>query len=68
MKKMKPTNLGIPGSNTARTPVDQFADEVMAGLARGEDEVTYGFSKLTSNASHKERDELFNQLNSHNHA
>ncbi|MFB5268261.1 SDR family oxidoreductase [Paenibacillus enshidis] len=62
------TDLGIPGANTAGIPVDLFADEVMAGLERGEDEVTYGFSKLTANASRTERDELFNQLNAHNHA
>lgn len=60
------TDLGIPGANTEGISVDLFADEVMAGLARGEEEITYGFSQVSANASRQERDELFNQLNAHN--
>ncbi|WP_339255612.1 SDR family NAD(P)-dependent oxidoreductase [Paenibacillus sp. FSL R5-0713] len=62
------TDLGIPGANTTGVPVDLFADEVMAGLARGEEEITYDFSKISANASRQERDELFKQLNAQNYA
>ncbi|MGG0717527.1 SDR family NAD(P)-dependent oxidoreductase [Robertmurraya massiliosenegalensis] len=57
------TDLGIPGSNTAGIPVDFFADKVISGLIKGEEEITYGFSELTTNANRIERQEIFNQLN-----
>ncbi|MFF2091046.1 SDR family oxidoreductase [Paenibacillus sp. NPDC058174] len=61
------TDLGIPGANTAGVPLDEFADAVMESLAQGEEEITYGWSKLTSQGSRAERDEMFKQLNSAQH-
>jgi uncharacterized oxidoreductase len=57
------TDLGMPGANTEGIPLDLFAEEVMKSLARGEEEVTYGWSQLTAQASRAERDEFFKQLN-----
>ncbi|MBD2870526.1 SDR family oxidoreductase [Paenibacillus arenilitoris] len=57
------TDLGIPGGNTDGVPLDEFADEAMRSLTQGEREVSYGWSRLTSQASRAERDELFKQLN-----
>ncbi|MGG6310542.1 SDR family oxidoreductase [Paenibacillus macerans] len=57
------TDLGVPGTNTAGIPVDEFADEVIKGLAQGVQEIAYGWSKLTSQASRSERDEIFEKLN-----
>ncbi len=57
------TDLGVPGGNASGVPLELLADEVMKGLAAGEKEVTYGWSRLTANASRSERDEMFRQLN-----
>ncbi|GGG77511.1 SDR family oxidoreductase [Paenibacillus radicis (ex Gao et al. 2016)] len=57
------TDLGAPGANTAGVPLEEYADAVMESLAQGENEITYGWSKLTSQASRAERDEIFKQLN-----
>ncbi len=61
------TDLGTPGSNAAGMPLGEFADAVMAGLARGDLEVTCGFSTKVSQASRKEIDAIFKQLNSQAH-
>lgn len=58
------TDLGIPGANTAGVPVEEFVDRVMSGLAQEEQEVAYGFSQKTSQASRAERDLIFTELNS----
>ncbi|NBD27163.1 SDR family oxidoreductase [Paenibacillus glycinis] len=57
------TDLGIPGGNAHGIPLDLFADAVMKSLAEGEQEVSYGWSTLTSQASRAERDEIFKQVN-----
>ncbi len=57
------TDLGGPGLHTFGVPVDELADAVLAGLARGELEITYGFSAEAANASRAERDEIFRRLN-----
>ncbi|MBW7458649.1 SDR family oxidoreductase [Paenibacillus sepulcri] len=57
------TDLGIPGGNAVGIPVELFADETMKALALGEDEITYGWSQLTAQASRAERDEMFKQVN-----
>lgn len=57
------TDLGIPGANADGVQVNEFADAVIIGLVQGEQEVTYGWSQLTSRASRAERDEIFKQLN-----
>lgn len=61
------TDLGAPGSNAAGMPLEEFADAAMAGLARGDPEVTCGFSTKASQASRKEIDAIFKQLNSQRH-
>ncbi len=61
------TDLGAPGSNEAGMPLEEFADAVMAGLARGDLEVTCGFSTKVSRASRSEIDAAFKQLNSQRH-
>ena len=57
------TDLGAPGINKAGIPVDTFADAVMDELHKGTLEITYGYSTKAANASRREKDELFKQLN-----
>ncbi len=57
------TDLGAPGANEAGMPLDDFAEAVMAGLSRGDLEITYGFSSQSRDASAQERALLFQQLN-----
>ncbi|HMD59944.1 MAG TPA: SDR family NAD(P)-dependent oxidoreductase, partial [Opitutaceae bacterium] len=57
------TDLGTPGSNAAGMPLEEFTDAAMAGLARGDLEVTCGFSSKVSQASRAQVDEIFGQLN-----
>jgi len=57
------TDLGAPGANEAGMPLDDFAEAVMAGLSRGDLEITYGFSSQSRDASAQERELLFQQLN-----
>jgi uncharacterized oxidoreductase len=61
------TDLGAPGSNAAGMPLEEFIDAAMAGLARGDPEVTCGFSTKVSQASRPEIDAIFGQLNSQRH-
>lgn len=61
------TDLGAPGSNASGMPLDEFADAAMAGLARGDLEITCGFSTKASRASRTEIDALFRELNSPRH-
>jgi uncharacterized oxidoreductase len=55
------TNLG--GSHDFGTPLDEYADSVMAQLAEGRPEVTHATSGKTSQASRAELDERFERLN-----
>jgi uncharacterized oxidoreductase len=57
------TDLGGPGLHTFGIPVDEFADAAIAGLERGDLEITYGFSAQTSRASREELDATFNRMN-----
>jgi uncharacterized oxidoreductase len=61
------TDLGAPGANVAGMPLADFTDAAMAGLARGDLEVTCGFSTKVSQVSRPEIDGLFMQLNSRRH-
>jgi uncharacterized oxidoreductase len=61
------TDLGAPGSNASGMPLDEFADAAMAGFARGDPEITCGFSTKASRASRAELDALFKQLNAPKH-
>jgi uncharacterized oxidoreductase len=56
------TNLG--GSHDFGTPLDEYADSVMAQLKEGRPEVTYAFSTKGSQASRAELDEMSKNLNS----
>ena len=55
------TNLG--GSHDFGTPLDEYADSVMAQLAAGLPETTYEFSKKGSQASRAELDSMFEAMN-----
>ena len=57
------TDLGAPGINKAGIPLDTFADAVMDELHKGTLEITYGYSTKAANASRREKDELFKQMN-----
>jgi uncharacterized oxidoreductase len=55
------TNLG--GSHDFGTPLDEYADSVMAQLEEGRPETTYAFSAKGSQASRAELDAMFKNLN-----
>ena len=55
------TNLG--GSHDFGTPLDEYSDSVMAQLAEGRPETTYGFSAQGSQASRAELDAIFAKMN-----
>lgn len=57
------TDLGTPGSNGAGMDLNAYIDTVMAGLAKGEAELTTGFSTLLSLAGSAEKKQLFERLN-----
>jgi uncharacterized oxidoreductase len=58
------TDLGGPGLHTFGVPIDEFADAVMPRLAKGEQEIAYGFADQSSRASRAELDAIFTRLNS----
>ena len=55
------SNLG--GKHDFGVPTDEYADSVMAGLGRGDDEVTYQFSAKASQGSRADHDAMFKQMN-----
>jgi uncharacterized oxidoreductase len=57
------TDLGAPGTNGAGMDLEAYIDSVMAGLAKGEEEITVGFSTLLRDAGAEEKKRLFAQLN-----
>jgi len=57
------TDLGGPGLHTWAVPVDDFADSIVARLAAGEEEVGYGTSEASRQASRAELDARFKQMN-----
>jgi uncharacterized oxidoreductase len=57
------TDLGGPGLHTFGVNLDEFADAVMAGLKKGEQEITYGSSTKSAHASRAERDAIFKMIN-----
>ena len=58
------TDLGGPGLHTFGVPIDEFADAVMPRLAKGEQEIAYGFADQSSHGSREELDAIFTRLNS----
>jgi uncharacterized oxidoreductase len=57
------TDLGGPGLHTFGVNLDEYADAVMEGLKKGEQEITYGSSTKSANASRAERDAIFKMIN-----
>ena len=57
------TDLGGVGLHTGATPLDEFADAVMAQLAEGRSEIAYGYSATSSRASRDELDALTARMN-----
>jgi uncharacterized oxidoreductase len=57
------TDLGGPGLHTFGVAVDEFADAVMARLAAGDPEITYGFAEQASRGSRQELDAIFARMN-----
>jgi len=57
------TDLGGPGLHTFGVPVDEFADAAIAGLRKGELEITNGFSAQASRASRDELEAIFSRMN-----
>ncbi|HYB54032.1 MAG TPA: SDR family NAD(P)-dependent oxidoreductase [Thermoanaerobaculia bacterium] len=61
------TDLGGVGLHAFGVGVDEFVDAVMARIEKGENEVAYGFSQQTSQASRAELGEVFRRLNESAH-
>jgi uncharacterized oxidoreductase len=57
------TDLGGAGLHTFGVPLDEFADVAVAGLQKGDLEITYGFSAETSRASRDQLDAIFSRMN-----
>jgi uncharacterized oxidoreductase len=57
------TDLGAPGIHTFGAPLNEFADAMMAGLGRGEEEIGFGTSNINRQASRAELNEIFNRMN-----
>jgi uncharacterized oxidoreductase len=57
------TDLGAPGIHTFGAPLDEFADAMIAGLARGEQEIGFGTSNINRQASRAQLDEIFLRMN-----
>lgn len=58
------TDLGGVGLHTWGTPLAEFADAAFAQLRAGSREITYGFSLESFNAGARERDAIFERMNS----
>jgi uncharacterized oxidoreductase len=57
------TDLGGVGLHTAGAPLEPFADEVVARLAAGEEEIAYGTAEPRAAAAHAAFDEFFMRMN-----
>jgi uncharacterized oxidoreductase len=57
------TDLGGSGLHTFGVPVDEFADAAVAGLRKGELEISYAFSAQASRASRDELGAMFSRMN-----
>lgn len=57
------TDLGGKGLHNFGVPLDDFANETMARIAKGESEVGYGFSEKGRLASREQLNEIFIQMN-----
>ncbi|GEO04822.1 short-chain dehydrogenase [Adhaeribacter aerolatus] len=57
------TDLGGPGLHTFGAPLADFADAVMERLGKGEEEIGYGTSEFSRQASRQELQEIFKRMN-----
>ena len=57
------TDLGGVGLHDTGAPLEHFADEVVARLAAGEDEIAYGHAQPRAAAAHAAFDEFFARMN-----
>jgi len=57
------TDLGGPGLHDFGVPLDEFAAVMEERLKQGDAQITYQFSEKTSQASPRERQEIFARLN-----
>ncbi len=57
------TDLGGVGLHTSGAPLEPFADEVVARLAAGEEEIAYGTAQPRAAAAHAAFDEIFTRMN-----
>jgi len=57
------TDLGGAGLHTTGAPLVPFADEVMARLAAGEEEIAYGSAQPRAAAAHAAFDDVFARMN-----
>jgi len=57
------TDLGGVGLHDAGAPLEPFADEVVARLAAGEEEIAYGSAQPRAAAAHAAFDEIFARMN-----
>jgi uncharacterized oxidoreductase len=57
------TDLGGPGLHTFGAPVATFTDAIMAQLAEGSEEATFGMSAKASSASQAELKAIFRAMN-----
>jgi uncharacterized oxidoreductase len=57
------TDLGGPGLHTTGAPLEPFADEVVARLVAGEEEIAYGTAQPRAAAAHAAFDEAFARMN-----
>jgi uncharacterized oxidoreductase len=57
------TDLGGVGLHTTGAPLEPFANEVVARLAAGEEEIAYGTAQPRAAAAHAAFDEVFARMN-----
>ncbi|RDC66082.1 SDR family oxidoreductase [Adhaeribacter pallidiroseus] len=57
------TDLSGAGIHTFGAPLNEFTDGIVAGLARGDEEVGYGTSEISRKASREQLNEIFKRMN-----
>ena len=57
------TDLGGVGLHDTGAPLEQFADEVVARLTAGEEEIAYGHARARAAAAHAAFDDTFARMN-----
>lgn len=57
------TDLGGPGLHKYGTPLNEFADDVISKLQKGNTEIAYGFAESSSHATREELEAIFKRMN-----